>query len=58
MTISEWPAGPCIVSISRTSFQPVARQVDDERGVRRLRDLGLVLGAAMRIAKLRAGARR
>ena len=45
MTISEWPVAPCIVSTSRTSVPALGRDVDDERGVRRLRELGVVLGA-------------
>ena len=54
MTISEWPVEPCIVSTSRTSFQPSCGQVDDERGVRGLLDLGLVLGAAHEDREARA----
>ena len=45
MRISEWPVEPCMVSISRTSFQPVGRDVDDERRVGRLGQVGVVLGA-------------
>ena len=37
MTISEWPVPPCMVSTSRTRFQPSRGDVDDERGVGGLR---------------------
>ena len=50
-------AEPCIVSTSRTSFQPSLREVDDERGVGGLRDVGVVLGAGDEDGELRAGGR-
>ena len=54
MRISQWLWPPDIVSTSRTIVPPVARQVDDERGVGRLGDLGVVLGAGDEDGELRA----
>ena len=46
MTISLWPVPPCMVSTSRTSFQPSLRDVDEEGGVGAAGALGHVdLGA-------------